>query len=174
MLQRYARPLTGAKALARLAGQVAAQRSRVSAGEEEIGRLTKAVDEARARSEHAQSEFHALESRIAGLDEGELNLDNDYELASEALATAEVTLEKLREEDREIERERASLVARAEALELGLARKDGTGALLAASERISGLLGSVAAVVDVERGYEHAVAAALGDRGRRRCRVVAR
>jgi chromosome segregation protein len=148
--------------LARLAGQVAAQRSRVSAGEDEIGRLTTAVDEARARSEHAQSEFHALESRIAGLDEGELNLDNDYELASEALATAEATLEKLRDQDREVERERASLVARAEALELGLARKDGTGALLAASERISGLLGSVAAVVDVERGYEHAVAAALG------------
>ena len=148
--------------LARLAGQVAAQRSRVSAGEDEIGRLTKAVDEARARSEHAQGEFHALESRIAGLDEGELNLDNDYELASEALATAEATLEKLRDQDREVERERASLVARAEALELGLARKDGTGALLAASERISGLLGSVAAVVDVERGYEQAVAAALG------------
>jgi chromosome segregation protein len=148
--------------LARLAGQVAAQRSRVSAGEDEIGRLTTAVDGARARSEHAQSEFHALESRIAGLDEGELNLDNDYEQACEALATAEATLETLREQDREVERERASLIARAEALELGLARKDGTGALLAASERISGLLGSVAAVVDVERGYEQAVAAALG------------
>ncbi|MDQ1465146.1 MAG: chromosome segregation protein, partial [Actinomycetota bacterium] len=61
--------------LARLAGQVAAQRSRVAAGEDEIGRLTKAVDDARQRSEHAQGEFHALESRIAGLDEGELNLD---------------------------------------------------------------------------------------------------
>ncbi|HTC68874.1 MAG TPA: chromosome segregation protein SMC [Acidothermaceae bacterium] len=148
--------------LAQLAGQVAAQRSRVSASDDEIGRLTMAVDEARARSEHAQSEFHALESRIAGLDEGELNLDNDYEVAAEALATAETTLNKLRDEDREIERERASLAARAEALELGLARKDGTGALLAASQRISGLLGSVAAVVEVERGYEQAVAAALG------------
>jgi chromosome segregation protein len=148
--------------LAQLAGQVAAQRSRVSASDDEIGRLTKAVDEARARSEHAQGEFHALESRIAGLDEGELNLDNDYEVAAEALATAETTLNKLRDEDREIERERASLLARAEALELGLARKDGTGALLAASSRISGLLGSVAAVVEVDRGYEQAVAAALG------------
>jgi len=148
--------------LAQLAGQVAAQRSRVSASDDEIGRLTTAVDEARARSEHAQGEFHALESRIAGLDEGELNLDNDYEVAAEALATAETTLNKLRDEDREIERERASLAARAEALELGLARKDGTGALLAASQRISGLLGSVAAVVEVERGYEQAVAAALG------------
>ncbi len=148
--------------LARLAGQVAAQRSRVAAGEDEIGRLTKAVDDARARSEHAQGEFHALESRIAGLDEGELNLDNDYEVAAEALASAETTLNKLRDEEREIERERSSLAARAEALELGLARRDGTGALLAASARISGLLGSVAAVVAVEPGFEHAVAAALG------------
>ena len=121
-----------------------------------------AADAARARSEHAQSEFHALESRIAGLDEGELNLDNDYELAADALATAETTLNKLRDEEREVERERSSLAARAEALELGLARKDGSGALLAASGRISGLLGSVAAVVDVERGYEQAVAAAFG------------
>ena len=148
--------------LARLAGQVAAQRSRVTAGDEEIGRLTTAAQEARARSEHAQGEFHALESRIAGLDEGELNLDNDYEVAADALASAETSLNKLRDEDREIERERSSLAARAEALELGLARKDGTGALLAASARVSGLLGSVAAVVEVEHGYEHAVAAALG------------
>jgi chromosome segregation protein len=71
-------------------------------------------------------------------------------------------LNSLRDEEREVERERSSLAARAEALELGLARKDGTGALLAASQRISGLLGSVAAVVEVEHGYEQAVAAALG------------
>jgi chromosome segregation protein len=148
--------------LARLAGQVAAQRSRVQAGEDEVGRLTKAVDDARTRSEHAQGEFHALESRIAGLDEGELNLDNDYEIAADALAAAETTLNKLRDEEREIERERSTFAARAEALELGLARKDGTGALLAASARISGLLGSVAAVVGVEHGFEQAVAAALG------------
>jgi chromosome segregation protein len=148
--------------MARLAGQVAGQRSRVEAGEAEIGRLATAVEEARARSEHAQIEFHALESRIAGLDEGELNLDADYEIAAEALADAEIRLNKLRDEEREVERERSSLTARAEALELGLARKDGTGALLAASDRISGLLGSVAAIVGVEPGFEQAVAAALG------------
>jgi chromosome segregation protein len=148
--------------MARLAGQVAGQRSRVEAGESEIGRLAKAVEEARARSESAQIDFHALESRIAGLDEGELNLDADYEIAAEALADAETRLNKLRDEEREVERERSSLTARAEALELGLARKDGTGALLAASDRVSGLLGSVAAIVGVEPGFEQAVAAALG------------
>ncbi len=148
--------------LARLAGQVAAAHSRVEATEAAIARLSTAVEEARSRAEHAQTEFQAIESRIAGLDEGELNLDAGYELAAEMLADAETRLAKMRDEEREIERERSSLAARAEALELGLARKDGTGALLAASERISGLLGSVAALVEVEPGFEQAVAAALG------------
>jgi chromosome segregation protein len=148
--------------LARLAGQVAAARSRVTAGDEEIGRLSAAVAEARARSDRAQLEFQAIESRIAGLDEGELNLDSDYEIAAEALADAEAALLSLRESEREVERERSGLTARVDALQLGLARKDGTGALLAASDRLSGLLGSVAAVLAVQPGFEHAVAAALG------------
>ena len=54
------------------------------------------------------------------------------------------------------------MLARREALELGLQRKDGAGALLAAGESVSGVLGSVAAVLSVEPGYESAVAAALG------------
>ena len=45
---------------------------------------------------------------------------------------------------------------------MGLARKDGSGTLLAAGDRLSGVLGSVAALITVEHGYEPAVAAALG------------
>ena len=60
------------------------------------------------------------------------------------------------------ERERSALAARKEALELGLNRKDGAGALLAATDSVSGLLGSVAALLSVQSGYEAAVAAALG------------
>ena len=52
--------------------------------------------------------------------------------------------------------------ARLEALSLGLSRKDGAGALLAATEQVSGLMGSVAALLTVQNGYESAVAAALG------------
>ena len=51
--------------------------------------------------------------------------------------------------------------ARKEALELGLRRKDGAGALLAATDRVSGLLGSVAALLTVRTGL----------RGRRRARA---
>ena len=67
-----------------------------------------------------------------------------------------------REEAQVADRERSALTARREALELGLNRKDGAGALLAATEPVSGLLGSVAALLTVRTGYETAVAAALG------------
>ncbi|HEX6920256.1 MAG TPA: chromosome segregation protein SMC [Actinomycetes bacterium] len=148
--------------LARLAGQVAARRSRVEAGEAEVGRLTPALDEARQRAERAQAEFTALETQVAGLDAGEEDLDSDHEEASQRLAAAEERVDALRAEERDAERERAALVARKEALELGLARKDGAGTLLAAGDRLTGVLGSVAALVTVEAGFETAVAAALG------------
>ena len=45
---------------------------------------------------------------------------------------------------------------------MGLNRKDASTALLAASEQLTGLLGSVAALVTVRAGYERAVAAAFG------------
>ncbi len=56
-------------------------------------------------------------------------------------------LAKAREEAAQADRDRSGLQARTEALELGLNRKDGAGALLAASDSVSGLLGSVAAVL---------------------------
>src|SRR4030095_4180401 len=49
-----------------------------------------------------------------------------------------------------------------DALALGLQRKDGAGALLASGGRVKGLLGSVAALLSVEPGFEAALAAALG------------
>jgi chromosome segregation protein len=45
---------------------------------------------------------------------------------------------------------------------MGLARKDGSGTLLAAGDRLGGVLGSLAALITVEHGYEPAIAAALG------------
>ncbi len=148
--------------LARLAGQVAARRSRVEGGEAELGRLTPARDEAAERARVAEHEFTTLETQVAGLDAGEEDLDTDHEEAALRLAAAEEKVTALRQEERDAERERAALTARKEALELGLARKDGAGTLLAASDRLSGVLGSVAALLTVEPGFETAVAAALG------------
>ncbi|NEA65280.1 AAA family ATPase, partial [Streptomyces sp. SID12488] len=52
--------------------------------------------------------------------------------------------------------------ARHEALALGLRRKDGSGALLAAQDRLTGLLGPAAELLTVTHGHEVAVAAAFG------------
>ncbi len=148
--------------LARLHGQVNAKKSRAAAAQDELGRLEHARTEASARAERAERDFTALETQVAGLDAGEEGLDAEHEVAAAELEACDARLVKLREEAQGADRERAALAARREALELGLNRKDGSGALLAASEPVSGLLGSVAALVDVRAGYETAVAAALG------------
>lgn len=148
--------------LARLHGQVNTLRSRATSSEEEIGRLEAARKDAVARAEKSQRDFTALETRVAGLDAGEEGLDAEHEGAVAALDDIEERLAKVREEAQQADRDKAGLTARKEALELGLSRKDGAGALLAASDTLSGLLGSVAALVTVRAGYEGAVAAALG------------
>jgi chromosome segregation protein len=148
--------------LARLTGQVNALKSRAAAAEDEIGRLATAHEEARTRADRAAHEFTALETRVASLDAGERGLDEEHDAASAQLADLTERLGKLRAEYQDTERERAALAARKDALEMGLTRKDGAGALLAASDTVSGLLGSVAALLTVRAGYEAAVAGALG------------
>ncbi|PPK98540.1 condensin subunit Smc [Kineococcus xinjiangensis] len=148
--------------LARLGGQVAARRSRVEAGEAEVERLLAAVAGAEERRREAEAGLAALQEQVAGVEEGEEGLDAEHEAAEEALRRAQEALRAARAEEATAERERATWAARKEALEIGLARKDGAGALLAAGERLSGVLGSVAALLSVRPGYERAVSAALG------------
>ena len=148
--------------LARLHGQVNALRSRAAAADDEIGRLGRAREDVIARAERAQRDFTALETRVAGLDAGEEGLDAEHEAAVATLDDIEDRLAKAREEALQADRDRSTLAARKDALEMGLNRKDGAGALLAASDQVSGLLGSVAALLTVRSGYEAAVASALG------------
>ncbi len=148
--------------LARLHGQVNALKSRAAAADDELGRLSIAREEAVARADRAQREFTSLETKVAGLDAGEEGLDAEHEAAVAALSDIEDRLGKARDEAQQADRDRSALGARKDALEMGLNRKDGVGALLAASDSVSGLLGSVAALLTVRPGYQVAVASALG------------
>ena len=155
--------------LARLAGQVAAKRSRIEAGQAEIERVSQSVARAGARAEEAQREFAALESTVAHDEEGEEGLDAAHAEAEEALAAARERAEAIREEERAAERDRGSAQGRAEALALAVRRKDGSRVLLgqeggagAAASPQPGIVGSVAAALTVRDGHETAVAAALG------------
>ena len=99
---------------------------------------------------------------MAGLDAGELGLDAEHEAAVEVLDAVDAQLAELRREELAAAQSRAALAARVEALHVGLQRKDASAALLAATDQVDGLLGSVAALVSVEPGYETAVATAFG------------
>ncbi|MFD4244823.1 AAA family ATPase [Streptomyces sp. NPDC058525] len=148
------------EALARLTGRLGAARSRAGAAQAEIDRLVAARDEAEVRAVAAQEEYEALAEEVGGLDDA--SAEDEYEAARAALAEAEAALAAARDAVTAAERSRAAVSARRDALALGLRRKDGTGALLAARERLAGLLGPAAERLSVTPGYEVAVAAALG------------
>ncbi|WP_338783368.1 chromosome segregation protein SMC [Streptomyces sp. DG1A-41] len=148
--------------LARLSGQVNAARSRAASAQAEIERLAAARDEAQERAVAAQEEYEALKAEVDGLDAGDAELAEQHEAAKQQLTEAEAALTAAREAVTAAERKRAATQARHEALALGLRRKDGTGILLAAKDRLSGILGPAAELLTVTPGYEVALAAAFG------------
>ncbi|MGW5133011.1 chromosome segregation protein SMC [Streptomyces sp. NPDC004135] len=148
--------------LARLSGQVNAARSRAASAQAEIERLAAARDEAQERAVAAQEEYEALKAEVDGLDAGDAELAERHEEAKRRLAQAEAALTAAREASTAAERRRAATQARHEALALGLRRKDGSGILLAAKDRLTGLLGPAAELLTVAQGHEVALAAAFG------------
>ncbi|WP_282793376.1 chromosome segregation protein SMC [Streptomyces sp. CC224B] len=148
--------------LARLGGQVNAARSRAASAQAEIDRLAAARDEAQERAVAAREEYEQLKAEVDGLDAGDAELAERHEEARREFAGAEAALTAAREAATAAERERAAVAARREALALGLRRKDGTGALLAAKEQLTGVLGPAAELLTVAPGYEVPVAAAFG------------
>ncbi|WP_230194551.1 chromosome segregation protein SMC [Streptomyces coriariae] len=148
--------------LARLNGQVNAARSRAASAQAEIDRLAAARDEAQERAVAAQEEYEELKAEVDGLDAGDRELGEQHEAAKQRLVEAEAALTAAREALAGAERSRAATQARHETLAMGLRRKDGTGALLGARDRLSGLLGPAAELLTVTQGYEVPLAAAFG------------
>ncbi|WP_020418110.1 chromosome segregation protein SMC [Amycolatopsis sp. ATCC 39116] len=148
--------------LAKLTGQVEALRSKNSATSDEIDRLTAAIDEAAARAELAVEELEEARAEGGVEESDDADLQDRHDRAVQANQAAKARVEELVKAERQAEREIASEKARVDALSMGLRRKDGAGELLGASDQLPGLLGSVAALLSVETGYEVALAAALG------------
>ncbi|OOC56894.1 MULTISPECIES: chromosome segregation protein SMC [Nocardiopsis] len=146
--------------LVRLSARVESLRGRLTSSEAEITRLEESARQASERAEQAQTEYEMAAEESAGLDEGDAELDSAQERATLRLSEADAELNRLRDAERTAEGERAALAARKEALEMGLAHKDGADTLLGAG--LPGMLGSLAALVQVESGQETAVASAFG------------
>ncbi|MGW1050344.1 chromosome segregation protein SMC [Streptomyces sp. NPDC002521] len=148
--------------LARLSGQVNAARSRAASAQAEIDRLATARDEAQERATRAQEEYETLKAEVDGLDADDADLAERHDAAKRQLAAADAALSTAREALTAAERTRAATQARHEALALGLRRKDGTGILLGARDRLTGVLGPAAELLTVTPGYEVPLAAAFG------------
>ncbi|MER6383269.1 chromosome segregation protein SMC [Streptomyces sp. NPDC001250] len=148
--------------LARLSGQVNAARSRAASAQAEIDRLATARDEAQERATLAQEEYETLKAEVDGLDADDADLAERHDAAKRQLAAAAAALSTAREALTAAERTRAATQARHEALALGLRRKDGTGILLGARDRLTGVLGPAAELLTVTPGYEVPLAAAFG------------
>jgi chromosome segregation protein len=126
----------------------------------EVLRQQNALDAARERREAATVELGRLEAEAVISDAGATDLDAAYQVAQAEVTEAEAEIDRLREELHGHERERDALAARTSALSSALDQKDGSSALVAA--RLHGIRGLVAEHVQVEPGFEAAVAAALG------------
>ncbi len=147
--------------LARLAGQVDTMRTRVESIDETVARLSGGIEDAAAKAQQMQAEFETIQTRVGELDAGEVGLDEHHDRTVSALRLADERVAELQAAERAAERQVASLLARIEALSVGLDRKDGA-AWLQRNHGGAGLFGSIANLLKVRPGYEVAVAAVLG------------
>ncbi|ANY08256.1 chromosome segregation protein SMC [Pseudonocardia sp. HH130630-07] len=150
--------------IATLAGKADALRSGVAATAEEIERLSEALAEATARTEQADAELLSARDGLgpeASEDAGDASAGR-VEQAETAHRAAADRVAELGRAERDAEQRRAHWRARVEALQVGLVRRDGTGALLDSGTE-NDVLGAVAELVEVQPDARAAVAAALGE-----------
>ncbi|WP_205325178.1 chromosome segregation protein SMC [Glycomyces sp. YM15] len=149
------------EALATLRGRVDSLQTRTAAAAEELERANIALAEARERAEAAAEAYAEAEAENEAV-ESNTEFDEAVAEAKARVAAAKAAADRLQAAEREADREASQWAAREEALAVGLRRKDGAAALLARDEAMPGVLGSVAALLTVEPGYESVLAAALG------------
>lgn len=147
---------------ARQEGHIKSLAARLDAINEEIVRLSTARDQAQHRLDLAKSDYAQFELEIANADSGEKGLDTSFENAKNSLEVSKKLHAELIDAERAAERERNAVEAKIETLKLTSQIHNGADALLKDSRGIS-IKGSVASLIEIDRGWESAVAAALGD-----------
>ncbi|MEY4019003.1 MAG: hypothetical protein RLZZ590_303 [Actinomycetota bacterium] len=145
----------------RLANEASVAESKLASLRNEVVRHETALAEATERHEGRKAEYSALEDQLQGQQSPTDNgLEATYEAAQKAVADAGAQIEVLRDKIHQAERERDSLSAKRSALNLTLEQKDGATEL--ASAGLRGIRGLVASHMKISKGFEAAIAAALG------------
>jgi len=150
--------------LASLNSECVAAASRVESMQEELQRNLNAEAQAAERNQLRRAEYEALEAQVQGTGSASSRAEgpeSSYESAASTVTTITSNIESLRERLHQNERERDALAAKRSALNLMLDQKDGP-SLIAASG-LRGVRGLLANHVKASKGYETAIAAALGE-----------
>ena len=146
---------------ARQEGHIKSLQARIEAISEEIERLIRARSEAQTRVDSAEREYSIYELDIAGADSGEHGLDSNFESRKLALDSAKKKLTELIDAERLADRERNTIESKIDAIKLTSQNRDGASALLQDSRGVH-ILGSIANLIEIDSGWESAVAAGLG------------
>jgi chromosome segregation protein len=149
--------------IVKLEGQIHAIEQRIATREAEIERLQREITSAHERALAAETDFKAEEAKVAALNAGEVSLDDAFETAQSLVDLAENNLLELETSLRNAVSAREAQLARIETLEMTLHSTSPEERIMALSNEVSGVLGSVAGLLRVQPGFEVAISRALGE-----------
>jgi chromosome segregation protein len=142
----------------KVAGTVSVQESKIEGFAEQILRLGQAAKEAALRVTELESQQGELAPEIASTSDDALRLA--YEKAQGLELELRSKVEVARDELHVAERERDAVAAKHSALGMTLEQADGS--LEVRKAKLAGIKGLLAESVSIEKGYETAIAVALG------------
>ncbi|MGI9015641.1 MAG: chromosome segregation protein SMC [Euzebya sp.] len=146
-------------------GEIATLRSSLAQASTEKGRLDSQLQAQQDRAEELQADAQAAEGVIQRLDSASPDLIARVESLRLLRVKAQAAANEAAKAERELERQRASHEARADALFAASAEPgEGAAALTTAQQsgHVEGVLGPLGSLVHVAEGYAEAVSAALG------------
>lgn len=149
-------------------GEVGALRQSVAQASGEEGRLDSQISSWQARAEELDTDIAAVNAEIQRLDGHTDELAEQVQACESKVARKKTAAEEAAKGERELERRRASLEARADAMRAAArAGEGGVEAVQEASQRgdLAGIAGALADQVRIADGMGPAVAAALGALG---------
>lgn len=143
---------------ARLEGLISIGESKLEGLAGQLGKITESKKEIQTRIEDLETQ--RAQAAPAAQDVSDSGLRDAYEKAQAQEQALRESLETAREKLHQSERERDAVAAKHAALGLTLEQNDGTAEVKKA--KLSGVQGLLAESVSIQKGYEKAIAVALG------------
>jgi len=149
------------EATARREGNIRTFESKLASARDEHGRLEKSLSDANIRKDLLASEFESIEAEAKSLRQIKIERAQEVDSEKSALVKLSAEDEKFQKSLIEIDKSLSAATSKIDALKSAASHKDGAGSLLANPRGLT-LRGSIASLIEIEKGWELAVSAALG------------